>query len=68
LYGAKVQFDNQNGPLDIGARLICGASAAFAAYSLIVYVLATALWRWKGEPTLIFDDRGLHLSSASVRA
>jgi hypothetical protein len=68
LWGTKVQFDNQNGPPDIGAWLICGASAAFAAYSLMAYMLATALWRWKGETTLISDDRRLHLSSANVRA
>jgi hypothetical protein len=64
-----VQFDNQNGPLDLGAWLIGGASAVFAAYSSsMAYVLATALWRWKGETTLISNDRRLHQSLACVRA
>jgi len=63
-----VQFDNQNGPLDIGAGLIFGASAAFAAYSSMADVLATAIRRWNGEPTLIFNGRRLHPSSANIRA
>jgi hypothetical protein len=63
-----VQFDNQNGPLDLGAWLIGGASAVFAAYSSMAYVLATALRRWKGETTLISNDRRLHQSLACVRA
>lgn len=63
-----MQFDDLNGPLDIGAWLICGAATVFAAYLLMAYVLATALRRWKGETALISNDRRLHLSSASVRA
>ena len=64
-----MQFDNKNGPLDIGTGLIGGASAVFAAYSSsMAYVLATALWRWKGETTLISNDRRLQQSLACVRA
>ena len=63
-----MQFDNQNDPLGIGAGRIGGASAVFAAYSSMAYVLATALWRWNGQTTLISNDRRLHPSFASVRA
>jgi hypothetical protein len=63
-----VQFDNQNDPLGIGAGRIGGASAVLAAYSSMSSVLATALWRWNGETTLISNDRRWHLSLASVRA
>ena len=68
LWDTEVQFDNQNDPLGIGAGRIGGASAVFAAYSSMAYVLATALWRWNGQTTLISNDRRWHLSLASVRA
>ena len=68
LWSTEVQFDNQNDPLDIGAGPIGGASAVFDDCSSMAYVLATALWRWNGETTLISNDRRWHLSLASVRA
>ena len=61
-------FDDQSGPLGIGAGLIYGASAVFAAHSSMAHARATALWRWNGETALISNDRRLHLRLASVRA